>query len=151
MELRNIRTALVAIVIGLATLGQAHAISIDGLKEKAGGMISNGAGGQGASLLSSLSSGSFDFGSMKNAAGVLSYCQENGYLGSAGDIARNQLMDKLGMQDESSEDSGFLQGAKGILQGGDGQSFDLGRLKDRAGEKVCGLLADQATSSFLGG
>lgn len=151
MELRDIRMALAAIALGLASLGQAHAISIDGLKEKASGMISNGSGGQGASLLSSLSSGSFDFSSMQNAAGVLSYCQENGYLGSAGDIAKKQLMGKLGMEDESSEDSGFLQGAKGILQGGDGQSFDLGRLKDQVGEKACGLLADQATSSFLGG
>ncbi len=152
MQLRTVRMALAATVIGLATLGQAQAASTDSLKDKAGSMASSVAesqGGSGGSLLSSLSGGSFSLSSMKNAAGVLSFCQENGYSASASDTAKDKLMDKLGIS-KSSDDQDYQQGLKGMVQGEDGQSFDLSSVKDKVGEKACGMIADKAMSSFLG-
>lgn len=153
MQLRTARVALAATAIGLATLGQAQAASSESLKEKAGSMASSVAesqGGSGGSMLSALSGGSFSLSSMKNAAGVLSFCQENGYSAKASDTAKDKLMDKLGISKES-DGQGYQQGLKGILQGQDGQSFDLGSVKTKVGEKACGMIADKAMSSFLGG
>ena len=96
MQLRSARVALAATALGLATLGQAQAAGSDSLKDKAGSMASSVAesqGGSGGSMLSALSGGSFSLSSMKNAAGVLSFCQENGYSASASDTAKDKLMD----------------------------------------------------------
>ncbi|MDW5378369.1 DUF2501 domain-containing protein [Halomonas sp. HP20-15] len=153
MQLHNARTVLAAAAIGLATLGQAQVASSDSLKEKAGSMASSVAesqGGSGGSMLSALSGGSFSLANMKNAAGVLSFCQENGYSAKASDTAKDKLMNKLGINKDS-DDQDYQQGLKGMVQGKDGQSFDLSSVKTKVGEKACGMIADKAMSSFLGG
>lgn len=153
MNLRILPATLVVTSMTFSSL--AMALDLDSVKEGASmlsGQSSQDAGStSGASLLSSLGSGSFDLGSMQNVAGVLGYCQEQGYTESATDQVKNSLMEKLGGESQAADDDGYQQGLNGVLQGSDGQSFDLGSLKDQVGERVCASVADQATSSFLGG
>ncbi|MCT8469388.1 DUF2501 domain-containing protein [Chromohalobacter canadensis] len=138
-------------LLGLISIGQAQAFSLDSMKDEAADMMSGGGGGGNgsASLLSTLSSGSFNPGSLTNLTGVISYCQDNGYLGSTADIAKDQVMEQLGVNSEPTDDSDYQQGLSGILQGED-QEFNLTSLGDKVGEKACGMVADQATS-FVGG
>lgn len=133
-------------MLGLLSIGAAHGQSLDSLTDQASSLM--GGGGSGG-LLSSLSSGSFSPNSLTNLTGVLSYCQENGYLGSPADIAKDRVMDRIGVASEPTDDSDYQAGLSGILQG-DGESFDLKTLGDQAGERACGLVADQAMS-LVGG
>ncbi|WP_227370618.1 DUF2501 domain-containing protein [Halomonas sp. M20] len=142
---------IAGLIAAVALVPVSSASSMDSVKEKAGGLMSGGSSG-GGSLLSSLSSGSFDLGSMSNVAGVLGYCQEQGYSKSVTQTAKDKLLGKLGGHEKASEDEGYQQGMSGILKGQEeGKSFDLSSLKDKMGEKVCGTIADKAMSSFLGG
>lgn len=136
------RTLAFAGLFSLMSIGQAQALSLDSVTEQAGDMVS---GGEGGGLLSSLSSGSFSSGSLTNLTGVIGYCQENGYLDSSADIAKNQVMEQLGVSSEPTDDSDYQAGLSGILQG-DGESFNLTSLGDTVGEKACGMVADQAMS-----
>lgn len=145
----RLKTLTIAGLFGLMSIGQAHAQSLDSMKDKATDMMSGGGGEGGTSLLSSLSSGSFNPASLTNLTGVISYCQENGYLGSTADVAKNQVMEQLGVSSEPTDDSDYQQGLGGVLQG-DKQSFNLASLGDQVGEKACGMVADQAMS-FVGG
>ncbi|MCK0714495.1 DUF2501 domain-containing protein [Chromohalobacter sarecensis] len=138
-------------LLGLMSIGQAQAFSLDSMKDEATDMMSGseGGGNESAGLLSTLSSGSFNPGSLTNLTGVISYCQDNGYLGSTADIAKNQVMEQLGVNSEPTDDSDYQEGLSGLLQG-DGQEFNLASLGDKVGEKACGMVADQAMS-FAGG
>lgn len=143
---------IAGLIAAVALVPVSSASSMDSVKDKAGSLMSGGSSGDGGSLLSSLSSGSFDLGSMSNVAGVLGYCQKQGYSKSATETAKDKLLGKLGGKEKTSEDEGYQQGMNGILQGKEeGKSFDLGGLKDKVGEKVCGTIADKAMSSFMGG
>lgn len=137
-------------VVSLMFIGQAQALSLDNMKDAAAGMLSGGEGGGSASMLSMLSSGSFNPGSLTNLVGVISYCQEQGYLGSPAEVAKNKALEQLGISSAPTEDSGYQQGLSGVLQGEGGQTFNLSSLGDMIGEKACGLVADQAMS-FIGG
>lgn len=151
MNIRHVPLAMLATTL-FAMTTTASAQSLDSLKESAGSFLSGGSqSATGASLLGTLGSGSFSLASMENVAGVLGYCQEQGYTASATEMAKERLLERIGGQSEASQDSAYQQGLNGILQGADGQSFSLGGLKDRLGEKVCNSVADQAMSSFLGG
>ncbi|SDM27905.1 Protein of unknown function [Modicisalibacter muralis] len=147
----NIRhSAMLAMLFAMTTTASAQ--SLDSLKESAGDLFSGGSeSASGASFLGSLGSGSFSLGSMENVAGVLGYCQEQGYTSSATEMAKDRLMEQIGGQQEASQDSAYQQGLSGILQGEGDKSFSLGGVKDQVGEKVCNTVADQAISSFLGG
>ncbi|MHB0774895.1 DUF2501 domain-containing protein [Halomonas sp. WWR20] len=149
----NIRCVhLVVLSVTLALTPTVSAQSLDSLREKAGNALSGyGASASGSSLLSALGSGSFELASMRNVAGVLSYCQQQGYTASATERIKDKLLGQMGGQEQASQDSVYQQGLSGILQGGDGKSFNLSGLKDQVGERACNAVADQAMSSFLGG
>ncbi|WP_413614913.1 DUF2501 domain-containing protein [Halomonas cupida] len=138
----RLKTLILAGLFSLSSIGQVQALSLDSVTDQAGDMLS---GGESGGLLSSLSSGSFSSGSLTNLTGVISYCQENGYLDSTADIAKNQVMEQLGVSSEPMNDSDYQEGLSGILQG-DGESFNLASLGDTVGEKACGMVADQALS-----
>lgn len=112
---------------------------------EAGGALSGG------SLLGELGSGGFSLASPQNVAGVLSYCQSNGYLPSASATVKDKLMSKLGLQSDTEQSSDYEEGAAGILKDAQGGTFDLSKLKDTVGKKACGMVADKASSSLLGG
>lgn len=147
MTIRGIRLAVLTASLGLATAVSAQ--SMDSLKESAGNVLSGGQSGSGASLLGSLGSGAFSLGSMQNVAGVLGYCQRQGYLGSTTDRIKDRLLGQIGGEQQASRDEGYQQGLNGILKGEEGQSFSLDGLRSQMGEKVCNSVADQAASSFL--
>lgn len=150
---RSIRTAILAAAVATAPLASAQ--SLDSLKNQASDFLSGQSASSqtssGGALLGSLSSGSLNLGSMQNVAGVLGYCQQQGYAKSTTEMVKDKLLGRLGGQQAVSQDSGYQQGLQGILQGEKGQRFNVSSLKSQVGEKVCGTLADQALSSFLGG
>lgn len=154
MNLRFLSAALLTASIAASPV--ASAFSFDSVKKNAGEMMSGQSSqssgtASGASLLSSLGSGSMNLGSMQNVAGVLGYCQKQGYTESATDKVKSSLLEKIGGQSQAEQNSGYQQGLSGLLNGGNGKTFSLTSLKDQAGEKACGMIADKATSSFLGG
>jgi hypothetical protein len=135
----------------MAACTAASAQSLDSLKSKAGGLL--GSHSDSSSSSSSLipSGSSLSLGSAQNAAGVLSYCQKQGYLPSAESTVKDKLLGSLGGSQKASEDEGYQDGAKGLLKGGNGQSFDLGNIKGKVAQKLCKGVADKAASRFLGG
>lgn len=145
-----------ALLAGAATLSfSAIANPLSELKSALPGLGSGasdaGSALSGGSLLGQLGGGGFSIASPQNVAGVLSYCQQNGYLPGASETVKNQLMSKLGLQSDTRQSTDYKEGAAGILKDAQGGSFDLAKLKDTVGKKACGMVADKASSSLLGG
>lgn len=144
MRLSNVAASGVAIVFCLAcSAGSAQ--DIGGLGNKLGGMM------PGSSMQS---------GSMGNVAGLLQYCVKNNYLGGASGASgiQNQLLGKMGGHSNAAptSDPGYMSGAKGILQGGNGKSMDLSSvgggssdMKSKITSKVCDSVLKQG-KSFAG-
>jgi len=112
-----------------------------GKNAAAGGGLDN-LGGMGNGLsLDSLSSGSTG-----NVAGVLEYCIKNNYLGGGASPVKDGLMSKLG--GSASSNGGYLDGAKGILDSGNGKQVDLsgGGLKEQVTKQVCDKILAQGQS-----
>ncbi|HTC27081.1 DUF2501 domain-containing protein [Dyella sp.] len=144
MRLSNVAASGVALVFCLAC-SAGYAQDMGGLGNKLGGMM------PGSSMQS---------GSMGNVAGLLQYCVKNNYLGGASGASgiQNQLLGK--MQGQSSapptNDPGYMSGAKGILQGGNGKTMDLSSvgggssdMKSKITTKVCDSVLKQG-KSFAG-
>lgn len=144
MRLSNVAASGVALVFCL-TCSAGYAQDMGGLGNKLGGMM------PGSSMQS---------GSMGNVAGLLQYCVKNNYLGGASGASgiQNQLLGK--MQGQSSapptNDPGYMSGAKGILQGGNGKTMDLSSvgggssdMKSKITTKVCDSVLKQG-KSFAG-
>ncbi len=148
--------AMVVISGTVAVSSAASANAFDNLKQEASGLMNspnatqsgNAAGS--ATLLRQLGSGSFNLSSMQNVAGVLAYCQKQGYTQSAAEQVKNRLLSRLGGQSQAEKSAGYQQGLSGVLQSGQGNRFNLANLKERIGTRVCGAIANQALSSFLG-
>jgi hypothetical protein len=127
----------------LACANSASAQDLGALKGAAGGGLD----------VSSLASGSAG-----NAAGIIEYCMKNNFLGGGASGVKDQLIGKLGGEDKAKEDPGYLDGAKGMLTGGDGKSTDLsslggggaggalGDMKGKLTEKACSAVLDHAKS-----
>lgn len=134
------------------TAGVAYAQVGNMLKGALGGsgQSSSGAGGGAlGSLGSGLSPSSLSSGSSGNAAGVLQYCIQNNYLsGNSASSVKDKLVGKISGGGSPSSDSGYTDGAKGILTSSGGQKVDLGGsgLKAQATKQVCAKILDQAKS-----
>lgn len=138
-----VHTALLAMALSFATAASAQ--SLDSLKGAAGNLLGHQTATTSPALPSITS-----LGSAQNAAGVLGYCQSHGYLPSATDTLKNKLLGSLGAPAQAKQDAGYQQGLTGMLQGGDGQSFNLASLKGTVAKKLCQHVADTAMSHFLG-
>ena len=140
-------TSIACISVSFATLAfatSAWSQDLGALKSAAGGMD-----------VSSLASGSAG-----NAAGIIEYCMKNNFLGGDASSVKDQLVGKLGGEEKAKEDPGYLDGAKGMLTGGDGKSTDLaslgggggaagnalGDMKGKMTEKACSAVLDHAKS-----
>lgn len=132
------------LVVALTFAASAAAQSLDSLKGAAGNLL-----GQKTATTTAMPSLT-SLGSAQNAAGVLGYCQSHGYLPSATDTLKNKLLGSLGAPAQAKQDAGYQQGLTGMLQGGDGQSFNLASLKGTVAKKLCQHVADTAMSHFLG-
>ncbi len=82
-----------------------------------------------------------------NAAGVIQYCVKNNYLNAAN---ANGIKDKLlGMvTGQKPQQTGYANGAKGLLMGSDGQSLNLKGLSGKLKEKACDYVLKNASSLF---
>jgi len=82
-----------------------------------------------------------------NAAGVIQYCVKNNYLNAA---SANGIKDKLlGMvTGQKPQQTGYANGAKGLLMGSDGQSLNLKGLSGKLKEKACDYVLKNASSLF---
>lgn len=145
--LRTARSTLAA-AAACGALALAQAQSLDSLKGLAGA-----AGGSGGSTsLGSLGSlGSISSGSMGNAAGIIEYCLKNKYLSGSGvSQVKDGLLGKMpGGQAAAKKDSGYLDGAKGLITGSDGKKTDLtSGLTDPIKKQACELVLKQG-QSFL--
>jgi len=149
------RSTLVAIaVLAAAASASAQNQMLDALKDKlnksnatSGTGGTSGAGGTGgtsgtaASIASGLGLSMPQIGTstMGNAAGVLQYCIKNNYLSAD---AAGGVKDKLlGMvTGQKQQQTGYANGAKGLLQGSDGKTLSLkdvgGKLKTQACDYV---------------
>ncbi len=83
-----------------------------------------------------------------NIAGLLQYCVQNNYLSSAtAGAAQSGLLAKIPGAQQSSD---YTAGSSGLLQTGNGKSFDLGSvtgdLKSQVASKVCDAVLQHAQS-----
>jgi len=144
MSARKYGTVAKGVVIAvLLQFSAAHA--------QLGGLLKQGenvgaAGGIGA--LGGLSTQSLTSGSAGNVAGLLEFCVKNNYLsGNSASSVKSSLMSKL-PGGASSSDSGYTDGAKGLLKSGSGQQLDLngGGLKEKITKQICDKILTQGKS-----
>ncbi len=139
------RACIAAAIGGAAVFAQAQSLeSLTGLAGKAAG--STGSGGSNLGSLTGLQSGS-----MSNAAGIIEYCLKNKYLSGSGvSQVKDGLLGKMpGGQAAAQKDSGYLDGAKGLITGSDGKKTDLtSGLTDPIKKQACELVLKQG-QSFL--
>jgi hypothetical protein len=133
------------LIATLLYLPAAHAqlgnlLNQNGNSGAAGGLGSLGGLAGGSSLQSLTSS------STGNVAGVLQFCVKNNYLDPSASSVKDGLMSKLG--GSSSTDSGYTDGAKGILNSGNGKQVDLSGagLKEQITKQVCDKILAQGKS-----
>jgi hypothetical protein len=140
------RMAVAAVIAGAIPAAPAHAQLGDLLKQgqNAG---STGATGKLGGLGGLLSGGALSSGSTGNVAGLLEFCIKNNYLGAQGSSSiKDKLMGKLG--GTPTPETGYADGAKGLLKSGDGKQLDLsgGGLKAQATRQICDRILAQAKS-----
>lgn len=130
MNTRKLIPTALAVVLLPWSLAQAASL----------GDVAGSLGGLGnLSSVSSSSSG--------NVAGLLEYCAKNNYLNAD---AATQVKDKLlgKLPGNTTSDSGYKDGAKGILTGSDGKSLDLSGsgIKEKVTKQVCDKVLSQGKS-----
>lgn len=137
----------------LALAGSASAIDLKGLKDSLGnGSQATGqSGSQGAGLgaLGGLSLPAISGDSAGNAAGVLEYCVKRKYLsGDAVASVKDKLLSRYGVggSGEAQQDAGYQSGLQGVLQGGDGKSFNLDSVSGKVKDKACDYVLEHASS-----
>jgi Protein of unknown function (DUF2501) len=146
MKTRMHRVAIAAAVLGSLVLATpSHAQVEDLLKQ---GQQSGKASGLGKldGLGSALSGGALP-GSTGNIAGLLQFCIKNSFLkGEESSSVKDKLMGKLG--GTPAPDSGYAEGAQGLLKSGDGKQLDLsgGGLQAQASKQICDQILSQAKS-----
>jgi hypothetical protein len=156
MKVRTNRSTVAGIAIAmLLPISAAHAQLGNLLK---GGGSSDGSSSGGLSSLGSMGSAltgqSMTSGSTSNVAGVLQFCIKNNYLsGNGASSVKDSLMSKLGGTSAASSDSGYTDGANGLLKSGNGQQLDLSGsgLKQQVTKQVCDKILSQGKSLLGGG
>jgi hypothetical protein len=139
------------VVALLLPLSAAHAQLGNLLKQgESGGSSNSGGLGNLGGMSSALSGQSLTSGSTGNVAGVLQFCIKNNYLSdSSASSVKDSLTSKLtGSGSSPSSDSGYADGAKGILKSSSGQQVDLsgGGLKQEVTKQVCDKILAQGKS-----
>lgn len=133
-----------------AALALAAALPLAGAPAQIDSLLGKGDRGGELKGLAGMASAPMASGSMGNVAGLLQYCIGNNYLGGSGAASvKDQLMGKLPGGSQT-RDKGYLDGAKGLLRGSDGNAMDLGGggLKAEITKKACDTVLAQA-KSFL--
>jgi hypothetical protein len=151
MNARRLRHTILTGSVLTALAGPLADAQLGNLMNQSG--AGQGLGGLGnlGGMGSGLPGGSLLANTSGNAAGILTFCIKNNYLGGGtASGVRDSLMGKLGDRTASS-DPGYLDGASGLLHGGNGQQVSLagagtGGLKAEITRKVCDQVLNQAKS-----
>ncbi|MFM0043395.1 YjjA family protein [Paraburkholderia sediminicola] len=152
MKARTYRTTALGILIAALLPVSGAQAQLGNLLNQSGGSGSGSSGGLGSlgSMGSALSGQSLTSGSTSNVAGVLEFCIKNNYVSDSGaSSVKDSLMSKLpGGSSAASSDSGYTNGAKGILSSSSGQQLDLsgGGLKQQATKQICDKILAQGKS-----
>ena len=137
------RSTLIALAL-LAAGASAQANDLlDQLKEQAGN-AANSQGGNSALGNLGFKMPAIGSSTIGNAAGVLQYCIKNNYLGGDAASVKDKLLAKITGQKQ--QETGFANGAKGLLKGGDGKSLNFKILSSKVKEKACDYVLKNATS-----
>lgn len=151
------KSSVSVVLASLCLAGTASAGALDHLKQSAENTMSQGAeaassapASGGSALLSQLATGSLNLGGAKNVAGVLGYCQKQGFTEDTENSVKSALLAKLGGQNAVAEDTAYQQGQSGVLESDQGHSFSLANMKDGVGRRVCDMIAKKAEATFLG-
>lgn len=146
-----------ALAFGLVS-ATAIAVNLQQLSSSAEQLMGSSSGSTSANSTSSLtsllgSSNSLSAGNMNNAAGVLQYCMKQKLVNAtSADNVKNQLLNKLGLENQSSSTSqDYQQGLAGLLNSKEGQQINLDSLgNSELGKKVktkaCDLVLKQGAS-----
>jgi hypothetical protein len=150
---------LTARLFAAAGIAAAAALPLSAAHAQLGGMLNQGGGnaatggmgglgGMGGIGGGLLPGQSLTAGSTGNAAGILTFCIKNNYLG--GDSAssvRDSLMGKL-PGGAATSDPGYANGANGILDTGNGKTLSLSgatsSVKSEITKKACDQILAQA-------
>jgi hypothetical protein len=156
MKVRTNRSTVAGIAIAmLLPIPAAHA-QLGNLLKGSGSSDGSSSGGLSSlgSMGSALTGQSMTSGSTSNVAGVLQFCIKNNYLsGNGASSVKDSLMSKLGGTSAASSDSGYTDGANGLLKSGNGQQLDLSGsgLKQQVTKQVCDKILSQGKSLLGGG
>ncbi|PWW09091.1 uncharacterized protein DUF2501 [Mangrovibacter plantisponsor] len=145
-----------ALAFGLVS-ATASAVNLQQLSSSAEQLMGSSSGSTSANSTSSLtsllgSSNSLSAGNMNNAAGVLQYCMKQKLVNAtSADNVKNQLLNKLGLENQSSTSQDYQQGLAGLLNSKEGQQINLDSLgNSELGKKVktkaCDLVLKQGAS-----
>ena len=138
------RIAVAAALLGGLAFAPSGNAQLDDLL-KQGQQSGSGSGlGKMGGLGGALSGGALS-GSTGNIAGLLQFCLKNNFLkGDESASVKDKLMGKLGAK--PAPDSGYAEGAQGLLKSGDGKQLDLsgGGLQAQASKQVCDQVLSQA-------
>jgi hypothetical protein len=152
MKACTYRTAALGILFAALLPVSGAQAQLGNLLNQSGGSGGGSSGGLGSlgNMGSALSGQSLTSGSTSNVAGVLEFCIKNNYVsGSGASSVKDSLMSKLpGGSSAASSDSGYTDGAKGILSSSSGQQLDLsgGGLKQQATKQICDKILAQGKS-----
>ena len=140
------KAAAMAAVLMCAAASAGAAGLMDGLKGAAAEKLGGGSGSSGSSsMLGGLGMPAIGGSTASNAAGVLQYCIKNKYASGAQGV-KDALVGKLGLGGKETQDAGYQSGAKGLLSGSDGSTFNTGKLQSSLKEKACDYVLDNAKS-----
>ena len=129
IRLAHLARSLAAIALLTAGATATHADLLGDLKAKAGSYAMPAVGSS----------------TMGNAAGVLQYCVKNNYLpGGDANAVKDKLLGKITGQTQ--QQTGFANGSKGLLQGGDGASLDLKGISSKLKTQACDYVLKNASS-----
>jgi hypothetical protein len=148
MKTLTYRTAIPAVLFaGLLPVASASA-QLGDLTRPAQTPGAGGSQGSLGSIGSALSGKSLSAGSTGNVAGLLEFCIKNNYLGGKdASSIKDKVMDKL-PGGAASSDSGYTDGARGLLKSSDGMQMDLsgGGIQAQVSKQVCDSVLAQAKS-----
>ncbi len=142
-----VATLLVAALFPVASAHAQLGDLLDKAKSAGSGAGAGAVGGSGG-LGGLLGGQAMTAGSTGNVAGILEFCIRNNYLkGNAASGVKDALMGKL-PGGSAKSDSGYGDGAKGILNSASGNKVDLGGggLKAEVTRQVCDTVLSQAKS-----
>lgn len=133
--------------LGALVLAASANAQVEGLLQKGQGSGAAGSLGNLGGIGSALSGGSLSAGSTGNIVGLLEFCIKNNYLkGNESSSVKDKLMGQLG--GTPGPDSGYAEGAQGLLKSSDGKQLDLsgGGLQAQASKQICDRILTQAKS-----